>query len=231
MGHTAKEGHLLNQGMEESVGMRRRTWGKYPWWARAMFILALLAGLLLWIRMPLLRAMGEHLITEDPLAHADAILVLGGSAMDRGEEAARLYEQGISDRLVFTGAPVPNDLRALGIDSTEAQCTRNIAVVEGVPFVQTTALDAGTSTWEEAEALLTYAQGIGADTVVIVSNRFHLRRVRFVFKERFNNAGITVLLHGAPSSTFRERNWWTSEEGLIMLNNEYVKLLYYHWKY
>jgi hypothetical protein len=40
-----------------------------------------------------------------------------------------------------------------------------------------------------------------------------------------------VLLHGAPASSFQESSWWTSEEGLIMLNNEYVKLAYYHIKY
>jgi uncharacterized SAM-binding protein YcdF (DUF218 family) len=187
---------------------------------------------LCWIlRYPLLRAAGDHLIMEDPIAHADAVFVLGGSAMDRGSEAARLYAQGISDRFIFTGAPVNTDLQALRIDSTEAECTRSIAVRNGIPFPLTTALDKGTSTFEEAGVLLAIAQAGHMDTVMIVSNRFHLRRVRFVFRERFRKAGITVLLHGAPSTQFDERTWWASEEGLIMLNNEYVKLAYYHLKY
>lgn len=231
MVHASQERGLLIISMVEEEGILGRSRTNYPSWAKALFILALLAGLMFWQREPLLRALGNNLITEDPLAHVDAVLVLGGSAMDRGSEAARLYSKGISEHFVFTGAPVPNALAALGIDSTEAQCTRNIAVVKGIPVELTTALDKGTSTWEEAEALLDWSSQVGADTVMIVSNRFHLRRVRFVFKERFNKAGITLLLHGAPASSFDESTWWTSEEGLIMLNNEYVKLAYYHLKY
>lgn len=217
--------------MDAADGIRQRTWKRYPRWARLMFILSVVAGLLYTLRHPLLRALGDHLIVEDPITRADAVLILGGSAMDRGSEAARLYADSVSKRFVFTGAPVPNDLRALGIDSTEARCTRAIAVERGIPFALTTALDQGTSTWEEAEALQEYCTSIGADTVIIVSNRFHLRRVRFVFKERFKQAGIQVRLHGAPSSTFNEADWWDSEEGLLMVNNEYVKLMYYHLKY
>lgn len=201
------------------------------WHGRVVIAIIALVTLCWIFRTPLLRAVGDHLITENTVAHADAVFVLGGSAMDRGSEAARLYAQGISDRFFFTGAPTNTDLQALGIDSTEAECTRNIAVRNGIPFGLTTALNRGTSTFEEAEALLALAQADHMDTVMIVSNRFHLRRVRFVFRERFHKAGITVLLHGAPSTQFDERTWWTSEEGLIMLNNEYVKLTYYHLKY
>jgi len=183
------------------------------------------------MRVPLLRALGNHLITEDPVTRVDAVFVLGGSVKDRGVEAARVYEQGLSDRFVFTGAPVPSALEALGIDSTEAECTRNSAVVAGIPMEVTTTLNKGTSTFEEAEALLEFAIAERLDTVMVISNRFHLRRIGFVFRDRFRKAGITVLLHGAPSSTFDERSWWTSEEGLIMLNNEYVKLAYYRLKY
>jgi uncharacterized SAM-binding protein YcdF (DUF218 family) len=198
-----------------------------PAWIKTIFVLSLLLGLIRAYRHPLLRAMGEYLITEDAVLHADAVLVPGGSSADRGAEAARLWQQGRADRFVFTGAPVPGALRSLGIDSTEAQCTRNSAVAAGIPMDRTVALAAGTSTWEEAEALLPWCMAAGADTVIIVSNRFHLRRLGMVYRKRFKQAGITVLLHGARASDFDERTWWRSEEGLIMLNNEYVKLLWY----
>lgn len=183
------------------------------------------------MRVPILQALGNHLITEDPVTRVDAVFVLGGSVKDRGVEAARVYEQGLSDRFVFTGAPVPSALEALGIDSTEAECTRNSAVVAGMPLALTITLNKGTSTFEEAEALLEFAIAEQLDTVMVISSRFHLRRIGFVFRKRFRKAGITVLLHGAPSSLFDEQSWWTSEEGLIMLNNEYVKLAYYRLKY
>lgn len=182
-------------------------------------------------RTAFLIGLGEHLITEDPVAHVDAVFVLGGSILDRGLEGTRIHERGFSDRFYFTGAPIPSALAALGIDSTEAECTRTVAVNAGLPIALTTVLNKGTSTFEEAEALLEQAIADKADTVMIISSRFHLRRVGFVFRERFRKHGITVLLHGAPCSTFEEETWWKSEEGLIMLNNEYVKLAYYHLKY
>lgn len=188
--------------------------------------------LLLWLfRTPLLRGLGNYLITEDAPARVDAVFVLGGSVRDRGLEAARIHQHGLSQRFVFTGAPVPSALEALGLDSTEAECTRNTAVVAGIPLAQTTALNVGTSTFEEAEALLQYARQHGLDTVMVISNRFHLRRIAQVFRPRFGPARITVLLHGAPSADFDEAFWWRSEDGLVMLNNEYLKLVYYRLKY
>lgn len=206
-------------------------WQHMPRWVRALLILAAISFLAWQQRFNLLRAAGDLLVREDPVHHADAVFVLGGSAMDRGSEAARLYAMGVSGRFVFTGAPVSPDLQALGIDSTEAACTRHIAVQQGLPAALAQALNKGTSTEEEAEALLPVALAMGADTVMVVSTPFHLRRVRFVFQDRFRQAGITVLLHGAPSTLFDERYWWRKEEGLLMCANEYIKLVYYHLKY
>ncbi len=204
---------------------------RMPTWAWVLGALVALAVIGVAKRNTLLRAMGDFLITEQPATHVDEVFVLGGAIVDRGIEAAKVYERGISNKFVFTGAPIPTAIEGLGIDSTEAACTRHEAVRYGLPLANTVVLNKGTSTFEEAEALLAQAQADGADTVMIISSMFHLRRVGFVFRKRFAGSGITVLLHGAPSQTFDERQWWTSEEGLIMVNNEYVKLLYYRLKY
>ncbi len=204
---------------------------RMPTWAWVLGVLVALAVIGVAKRNTLLRAMGDFLITEQPATHVDEVFVLGGAIVDRGIEAAKVYERGISNKFVFTGAPIPTAIEGLGIDSTEAACTRHEAVRYGLPLANTVVLNKGTSTFEEAEALLAQAQADGADTVMVISSMFHLRRVGFVFRKRFAGSGITVLLHGAPSQTFDERQWWTSEEGLIMVNNEYVKLLYYRLKY
>lgn len=205
-------------------------WLRSRWTRAGLVLLVLVIGL--WcFRYPLLRAMGAFLVTEDPVMHADAVYVLGGAALDRGSEAARLQARGVSDRFIFTGESVPNDIAALGLTATEGECTRQVAISHGLPEVMAMALKRGTSTKEEADALLDQALRDGADTVMVVSNEFHLRRIGFVFKQRFAERGITVLLHGAPNPLFSAKDWWTCEEGLMMLNNEYVKLAYYHWKY
>lgn len=197
-------------------------------WA-LVFLVVLFAGYL--FRHPILRACGNFLITPDPLVHADAIYVLGGASLERGTEAGRLYREGWAPQVICTGGMVPQLYRAENIDRTEAEVTRDVAIRQGVSQGHCQALEIGTSTKEEADAILAFAKQDDQDTVIIATSLFHLRRVRSVFKRPFQQAGITVVLTGAPSMLFDEQHWWETEEGLMMCQNEYVKLLYYWWKY
>jgi len=38
-------------------------------------------------------------------------------------------------------------------------------------------------------------------------------------------------VQAAPSSEYDVNAWWNSEQGLLMVNNEYVKTLYYLLKH
>lgn len=58
-----------------------------------------------------------------------------------------------------------------------------------------------------------------------------MRRINNVFRPMFREKGIEVVLHGTSSSYYNKMEWWKTEEGLIAINNEYMKLLYYWWKY
>lgn len=191
----------------------------------------LLLALLFLLRGPLLRGMGNFLITEDRLEHADVVYVLGGNSLDRGREAARLYSKGFAPSVVCTGANKPSLLKALGIDMSEAEVTRTLSLRMGVSAGDVELLQKGTSTREEAQAVVAHCQERGFEKAIVLSSKFHLRRVNMVFRPLFEDAGIQLILVGAPSSSYVEAEWWRSEEGLIMVNNEYVKLLYYWWAY
>jgi hypothetical protein len=52
-----------------------------------------------------------------------------------------------------------------------------------------------------------------------------------VFEDKFEKAGIKINFHGAAPIEYNELNWWQNEEGMIMTNNELVKILYYAIKY
>ncbi len=71
----------------------------------------------------------------------------------------------------------------------------------------------------------------GYHNITLVSSSFHLRRMRWVFEEKFRIKGITTYFHGAVDSEFDKNNWWKNESSLITCNNEYVKLVYYLFKY
>lgn len=198
---------------------------------RVLGVFFLLIAVLYLCRFPILRGLGNYLIAEDPPQHADACFVLGGASTDRGEEAAKLYYAGYADRFICTGRNVPGDLKELGIELSESDMTKRTLVRCGVPADHILSFKEGTSTQEEADHLLELAKAEHLDTVIIVSHGFHLRRVRNVFTERYAEAGITVLLHKAESTSFSHVTWWDSEQGMIMVQNEYAKLLYYAVKY
>jgi uncharacterized SAM-binding protein YcdF (DUF218 family) len=208
---------------------RQTGWRKR--FARILLTIGLLGVAVWFLRVPILRGLGSFLVDEDPLAHADEVYVLGGAALDRGSEAARVYGLGVSQRFIFTGGNHHGELASLGIHHTEAEIGRLVAIRKGLPEEYAFALNFGTSTQEEAQVLLALATRHHSDTVVVISSRFHLRRVGNVFRDTFKEAGITVLLHGVPDHRYREETWWRREEGLLMVSNEYIKLLYYFLKY
>ena len=88
-----------------------------------------------------------------------------------------------------------------------------------------------TATKEESEAILTYCKQHNYSKVIVLSSKFHTRRVGDVFKPLLEDEGIQVIVHGAPSSLYKEAEWWKYESGMIMVNNEYMKHIYYFLKY
>ncbi len=175
---------------------------------------------------------GNYLIVEDPIEKVDAIFLLGGGPFDRGSEAGKLYNAGYTQKIICTGGQVSNLLKSLNMYHKEAEVAKmNLVKNNDVPGRHVVALSEGTSTKEESEIILRYCLEEGFKKVMILSSKFHTRRVNNVFRSLLEDAGVKVLIRGAPSSLYDESLWWESESGLIMVNNEYVKLGYYFLKY
>jgi uncharacterized SAM-binding protein YcdF (DUF218 family) len=89
----------------------------------------------------------------------------------------------------------------------------------------------GTSTKEEAVLIENYCLQKQFKKIIIVTSKIHTYRVNDVFRKPLEKAGIQLIVHGAASSRYEEMKWWTSENGLIAINNEWIKAFYYWWKY
>lgn len=197
---------------------------------RASLLLIMLVILWCW-RVPLLRSVGDHLVRQDPPTKAGAIYVLGGAALERSIAAARARREDWSDRLVFTGSVRPDALRLFGLQRTEGEMGQRAAMLAGVPEASTELLELGTSTMEEAYAVRAHATLRGYDTIMVITTEFHTRRVGNVFRQAFRGSPVHIVVRAAPSARYNPARWWESEDGLLMVNNEYMKLLYYAWKY
>jgi len=183
--------------------------------------------LLYFFRISLLQCAAGYLICEDLPSKSQIAFVLSGAPSERSAKAAEIFKKGYFNKIVCTGENHPQDFRALGVDMTEAELTKLALIKLGVPDSSIDLLKEGSSTLEESDAILKYCVEKKINQIEIVSSRFHTRRVRSVFKEKFAEENIEVKIIGAPAVGYEESKWWESEYGLLALNNEYVKLFYY----
>ena len=174
-----------------------------------------------------MRSFSNFLIRQDAPEKADLMVVLSGSAFDRGNEGARLYKEGFAKQVVCPGGNLEELFLIIGDTVYESDLCRKNVIRNGVPDSFVTALHYGTSTREEADTILGYCKQHQIKKLIVVTNMFHTRRAGKVYKERFAKEGITVLLRGARDSMYDENEWWQNEYGMIALNSEYMKTLYY----
>lgn len=201
-------------------------------WGKKWLILFFIGCWAIVFRESILRGVGNFLIREDQLTKSDAIFVLGGNIFDRSTHGVYLYEQGYASIIHPMGEVVEKILLTTDDKKPDAVVSQYYMINElNTPASAVKPIVKGTSTKEEAEAILEYAISNNYTKIIIVSDQFHLRRISSTFKKPFQEKGIEVLLSGAPNSSYREDFWWNYEAGLIMVNNEYVKLMYYLLKY
>jgi uncharacterized SAM-binding protein YcdF (DUF218 family) len=177
------------------------------------------------------------LIIEAPLAKADAIVVLGGSAnyKERARAAARLLLDGHSQRILIT-----NDNRRGPWSSSEQ---RNLFFYErafdeitqaGVPADHVEVLPQPVNgTHDEAELVRQYAVNHGFKSVLIVTSAYHSRRALWTFSRVFRDTGIQLGLAAANTGedSPRPATWWLTVRGWRLVPTEYVKMIYYVVKY
>ena len=84
---------------------------------------------------------------------------------------------------------------------------------------------------EEITEIGRYCEAKEIQRAMVLSSKFHTKRIRRVVDKVLDPQKIEILVRGAPSSKYSELVWWHKEEGMIMVNNEYAKLLYYFIKY
>lgn len=196
-----------------------------------VFSLVLVVVLSYEFRQPILRWFATSLIVEDPLQKVDAMVVLSGGGYDRGNEAVKIMHDGYVNRVICTGSNPVIELRVFGIDTLESDMTVANLRRQGIQDSMIVVLRNGTSTKEESELIAQYCLQNKVKKIMILSSKLHTHRVHDVFNKKLKPLGIEVVVRGAPNSRFDEMKWWQDEEGLIAVNNEWIKRFYYLWKY
>ena len=194
-------------------------------------LVVLLAAFCFVFRSPLLTGLANAWIVNEPLAKADAIVVLGGGLEIRPFEAARLYHEGLAPKILLMDVK-PSPTTKLGITSPEKDLTRQVLLKKEVPDSDCITIGDGVAnTYDESRAVRTWLEKTGAKKVLIPTDLFHTRRVRWLFRKQLKGTGGTVTVRAVAPEQYQATNWWRHEEGLIAFQNEVVKSAYYHLKY
>src|SRR5581483_8254014 len=152
------------------------------------------------------------LIHSDPLAHADAIVVLGAMRLERTFEAGTLYREGWSRRIILLRPP---DIASEGVlarvnvevplwidiqKSALLQMSVPAAAIVPAPYIADT-------TRQEAEFTADYVRRAGFKRIIVVTSPYHTARAGRFFR---NAAGGSFVVIMRPDRYERidPDHWW-----------------------
>lgn len=159
------------------------------------------------------------------------MFVLSGGGYDRGNEAVKIFNAGYTNKIICTGGNAVTELCVMDIDTLESDMTAANLRQHSIPDSCIVVIRNGTSTKEEAQIILDYCLKNNLKKIIVLSSKLHTHRVNSVLGANFLKAGVELIVRGAPSSRFNEMEWWKEEDGLITVNNEWIKTIYYWFKY
>lgn len=120
----------------------------------------------------------------------------------------------------------------LGVNLPEAEQTRRILLSNNIPPSAMQAIGTNVaSTYDESRAVRAWARQNGASSIVIVTDLFHTRRARWIFRRELRDTPVKIYIVPVKPVRYTINNWWQHEEGLIQFQNEAVKSIFYWFKY
>jgi uncharacterized SAM-binding protein YcdF (DUF218 family) len=177
------------------------------------------------------------LIVREPLAHADVIVVLSGSAAyeERTRKAAELYRSGVAGKIILT-----NDNRQGGWSKTEErnpyfhERARAELIAQSVSPDDIIVLPQPVyGTYDESLVLRRHLESVSYRSMVIVTSAFHSRRALWTLNRTFAETGMKIGLEPVPpgGQTPGAAVWWLHLQGWEDVPLEYVKIIYYRLRY
>lgn len=160
---------------------------------------------------------GRWLVVEDPLTHADVIVVLSGRLPERAIEAARIYQAGYAEQ-VWISPPISpvEDLKAMNIAYLgEDFYNEKVLMVKGVPADTIRILERPDANTEaEVRQIAQELRDLKFHSVIIVTSKAHTRRVRTIWR-KLVGSDPRMMVRYAQDDSFDGAHWWRhTQDGL-----------------
>jgi uncharacterized SAM-binding protein YcdF (DUF218 family) len=162
-------------------------------WVLALSILLAAALTACWAyRVSVLQGAAAYWIVSDPEGSADAVAVLGGGVETCPFAAADYYRNGLAHKSLVSNVRV-RKVGTLGVSPLQADLNRAVLIKLGVPANDIELLGQELSnTYEEALALRECALLNNARSIIVPTESFPSRRVRWIFNREF--AGLRTFV-------------------------------------
>jgi hypothetical protein len=186
----------------------------------ALLLISLSAGL--WLeRGTLLQGLADLWIVSDPVTRGDAVVVLGGGLKYRPFIAADLYKKSLVSKVLVSRTRNP----------THTELNRTALLKLGVPdaAIEVFGME-NSNTEKEARALKDWTEQNVASVLIIPSDIFAARRVRWIFHRQFRRTGIRIEVPSFEED-FTRAGWWKTRAGVIAFQTEILKYIYYRFEY
>mgnify|MGYP001159203943 CR=1 FL=1 len=161
---------------------------------------------------------------------SDYIMIMGGGIENRPFTAAALFKKGWGKQILLSEIrPSPGRENLL---PPEHELTTAVLKALGVPSDRIVILKGNhAATFHEIESLGQLLAREPQARITIVTDAVHTRRTRWSVRRILGEKASRVSFVSAPSDGYDLNNWWQSGEGFFMVTSEYLKLLFYSFRY
>lgn len=156
--------------------------------------------------------------TTAPCAPVDAIVaVSGGDTNARTDEAIKLYKDGWSHTLIFSGAAQDKS------GPSNAAVMEQRALSDGVPQAAIYIDQASETTKQNAENTQAIFVGHNIKSIILVTSGYHQRRASIEFTKM--TSGVVIENRPVASDQDWSMWWWTNPRGWTLAVSELVKIV------
>ncbi|HEV2520761.1 MAG TPA: YdcF family protein [Candidatus Acidoferrales bacterium] len=153
---------------------------------------------------------GRWLVVQDPLVHADVLVVLSGRLPERAEEAARLFRAGYADQVWISAPTSPEQaLKAMKISFLgEDFYNEKVLLAQGVPADSIRVMARpSANTEEEVRQIAENLRSMDYHTAVLVTSKAHTRRVHLIWR-RLVGSEPRLIVRYASDDSYDGAHWW-----------------------
>ncbi len=152
----------------------------------------------------------------------DAIVaVSGGDTSARAEQAIKLYNEGWSKLIIFSGAAVDKT------GPSNAAVMKSLAIKSGIPETSIIIDDQAETTKQNAMNTTEIIKQNSIHRIILTTSGYHQRRALLEFQKRAGN-GVKIL--NAPVHTDKDWSgwWWLTINGWWLALSEFIKIIFFY---